>query len=71
MRGEGRGTHQSIMMRVGSLALVRAAEVAAMCSAEKLGPLLDPRRMTWQEGFPSVSTTERQTISILINRGVR
>jgi hypothetical protein len=53
------------MIRVGSLALVRAVAVAAMCSAEKLGPLLDPRRMTWQEGFPSVSTTEEQSIRII------
>lgn len=56
-------THQSIMILVDSLAFSRDAAVAATCSASKLGPLLDPRRMTWHEGFPSVSTTAGTLVS--------
>jgi len=38
-------------------ALRRPSAAFCTCSAEKLGPLFEPRRMTWHAGLPSVSTT--------------
>lgn len=52
--------YQSIMILLESFAFVRAAAVLATSSVEKLGPELEPRRITWHEGFPSVSTTGSQ-----------
>lgn len=58
-RAGAKTAHQSIMTLGVSLALVSWATTAETCSAEKLGPELEPRRMTWHEGLPSVSTTGR------------
>lgn len=37
-------------------ALLSFSQTAATCSAAKLGPLFDPRRMTCVASLPSVST---------------
>ena len=49
--------HQSIMTFSPSPAFFKLSAVFFTNSALKLGPEFEPRRMTWQEGFPSVSTT--------------